>query len=647
LKGAQSYEWLSRLAPHLTGEHTLDELVGPLAADQRAMVEGLVGTLSEQRFVVDAVDDEPPLLDAEEQRVYAAEIAFIRYGLDSAQRRFHRVRAARIALIGEGPVVDALLAAGLWSGWRDIRVLVPAAQVAALREVGAGARRDPKQSVRLQPWPDEPDEPWPDEHSAENRGWPAGIADEADVVLQVCGEARRADLITVGRACAGAGTALGQVLVDDDEAWLTPVGPPDAVEAESCWRRLTSQRGIDADAGAGWLTGPVAGIVAAQLALSCFSHLTGLDTLPAPQRAPQPPVLTRVDLRTLVTRTHRVRPHPLAGPQSPTTEADTRALIDELTCGAPVQAADLLDRAAGCIDARTGLLGVLDEEELPQVPLSVCRASVSDPYGVLPAWAPAPTVTGWGNDRPTARLRALLAALATYGTLTTGPVTHQQWGLDLATGALRAVPTTSAYPVLRGGAPMPYRAPIGAAAGRCWNDAVAAGLRAHCEALLAQRSDGGGRDFPQLDLAEVVAEVADEQATHLLRLVYAADQWVSVADLSGILGLAAFAFRAGTDPVVLTCAATATEALRDGLERLVLHWQACTEHGMPSPRTSTARWAVEPPAPQAGDPGADLRCRALTDALRRAGQVPVAVPITQDRQARSLLPYVVHVVLVQ
>ncbi|MGH3829699.1 MAG: hypothetical protein ACRDRS_04490 [Pseudonocardiaceae bacterium] len=59
MRGAQSYELLSRLAPHLAGERTLDELVGPLAADQRAMVEGLFGMLTEQRFVVDAGDDEP------------------------------------------------------------------------------------------------------------------------------------------------------------------------------------------------------------------------------------------------------------------------------------------------------------------------------------------------------------------------------------------------------------------------------------------------------------------------------------------------------------------------------------------------------------------------------------------------------------
>ncbi|MGH3800572.1 MAG: hypothetical protein ACRDTD_10640, partial [Pseudonocardiaceae bacterium] len=217
-------------------------------------------------------------------------------------------------------------------------------------------------------------------------------------------------------------------------------------------------------------------------------------------------------------------------------------------------------------------------------------------------------------------------------------------------------PTTVAYPVLRG-APLPYRAPVGAAAGRCWNDAIAAGLRAHCEALLAPHTDGGRRDIRQLDPTEIAAEitaeitaevgdeVADEQAAHLLRLVQAADQRVRVTDLSGILKLPAFAFRTGADPVVLTCAATAAEALRDGLERILLRWQARTEGGMPLPRASVTLWPVEPQPPPAGGPGADPRCRVLTGALRRAGQRPVAVPITQDRQARSLLPYVVQVVL--
>jgi hypothetical protein len=617
LKGERAYDWLSRLAPYLTGEQTLEELVGPLPDDQRSMVTELVGTLSEQRFVVDVVSDEPHLLDEDEQRVYAAEIAFIRYGLDSAPWRFQRVRQARITLIGAGPVASALLAAGLWSGWRTVRMLAPAAELPALEQLVTSKRRDPKQSVRLQPWPETPETP------------NSEIIDGADVVLQICVEANRADLITLSRACAGTQTALGQVLICADEAWLTPVGASEVIEAESCWRRLNAWRDTGADAEQEWLTGPVPDIIAAQLALSCFSHLTGLDTLRAPERAPQPPVLTRIDLRTLVTRTHRVRPHPLARPQDAPTEADTRAVLDELASATPVAAADLLERAGAVIDGRTGLLGILDEEELSQIPLSVCRASVCDPYGVLPSWAPAPIVTGWGHDRPTARLRALLAALATYGSLSTGEDPEQQWGLDLVIGALRPVPAAVVYPARR---EVPYRAPIGAAAGRCWSDAIAAGLRAHCEALLTGRRDGG----TQFD----ADGITDEHASYLLRLLHAAGQHVSVTDLSGVLGLPAFACH--PDPAahpVLTCAATQTEALRDGLERTVLRWQAGDE-GLP-----VTRWSVEVDEPRSGGPGDDPRCRILTNALHRAGQVPLAVPLTPDREARTVLPYVVQVVL--
>jgi hypothetical protein len=97
------------------------------------------------------------------------------------------VRQARITLIGAGPVVDALLAVGLWSGWRDVRMLTPAAQFAGLRQVTVGARRDPKQAVRLRSWPDR--------NGGNGREWPVVAADGADVVLQVCGAARRAELI--------------------------------------------------------------------------------------------------------------------------------------------------------------------------------------------------------------------------------------------------------------------------------------------------------------------------------------------------------------------------------------------------------------------------------------------------------------------
>lgn len=601
VKGAQAYEWLDRLAPHLTGDRTLGELVGQLGPDQRAMVEGLVRTLHEQGFVVDAVADVPHRLSDEERRVYAAEIEFIRYGVDSAEWRFQRLREARIALVGAGPVMSALLQAGLWSGWRAVRVLAPTGELTALRKATEQARRDPGQEVRLADVP------------------LAEVIDEVDVVLQVDG-----DLIAAGRTCAEAGAAVGQVRVDDSEAWCTPVGPWTVVDVESCWRRLAAQpRAEPATAiTENWLTGPVPEIIAARVALSCFSHLTGLDTLPRPQDAPSPPVLTRIDLVTLDTRQHRVVAHPGS---VGVVETSPATLLDELACGAPAHGPALLDRAAEYIDPRTGLLGRLAEEELAQIPLSMCRASVSDPYRLLPDSSPAPTVLGWGDNLITARLRALLAGLATYGTLCIDSGSDRPstvWGLDLVSGRPRAVPVEAAYPVL-GEPAVPYRAPVGAAAGCAWGEAVSAGMRAHCARLIAGRAAAEEGEPPELD----PGEVGDDRAANLLRRLRTMHCPVGVRELGDVLGLPAFALHAAGLAPVISCAGTEAEALADGLERVLLRLQAdgaaCFE----------PLWSD----------GSDVP--VLAEAVHRAGFRPVAVPIARDPRARELLPYVVQVVL--
>jgi hypothetical protein len=79
-------------------------------------------------------------------------------------------------------------------------------------------------------------------------------------------------------------------------------------------------------------------------------------------------------------------------------------------------------------------------------------------------------VLGWADDPETAKVRGVLAAMATYGALAAGR--GWVWGTDLITGARRRV-------WLEQGGP---HAAVGVAAGLCWHDAVAAGLQAHREA---------------------------------------------------------------------------------------------------------------------------------------------------------------------
>ncbi|MEV6158627.1 hypothetical protein AB0L53_50705 [Nonomuraea sp. NPDC052129] len=641
LKGAQAYELLKKLAPYLTGEHSLTELTAALPADRRLMVVRLVETLAGQGFVVDAADEEPHGLSECERRIYAAEIAFIRYRLGSAERRFERLREARVTLAGHGPVLLALLEAGLVSGWRQVRVAAPAEGVAKLEQAAARARRDEAQRVRV----DTAQPLWAD----------------ADVGFQIGTET--ADLLATAQACP-ADVSLGQILLRPTEAWI--VGPGPAASAVSCWLRLGGLPYHDEhDDGTDLLAGPVLAVLAAQPALSCFARLTGLA-----EGQQGHATATRVDLHTLEMRRHRVVPWTSAVPYrearvgptpdvrrfgvdgmravpdvrdgaarvGPTLDvrdgADgLRATVERLQAAEPISPEELLERATRYVDPRTGLLGTLDEEDLVQVPVSVCRAVVSDPRRILPSWAPAPRVVGWGRDRRTARVRALLAACATYGVLTSENA--EMWGLEPLTGRPRRVPA----PSFTAAGWQPGRPPIGVGAGLSWSAALVAGLRSHAEVLLlSTQALAGPCSMPDTDAragARVSPEdVADAEAAQLLALLRTAGERLEIRDLTGVLQIPAYAVAYGS-AISVACATTPVPALRDAVERALLAWQARTARQPAYADPVPSWWAGEEPP----------EWKLIAEALQAAGHVPVVVPMHHDAAAAELLPYVVRVVL--
>lgn len=560
ITGEHSFDWLAKLAPYLNGRHTLDELTEALSADRSDLVRRLVGQLAAQRFVMDERAVESHELSDQEQAIYAPEIAYIGYAFDSAEHRFERVRRARIAVVSTGtagPVVAALIEAGLGSGWRDVRVAgYPEPGLSAAVEAG---RRDDAQRVR---------------ECGEVPG-------DCDVVLQVHQGADRGELLRVGGRCEAAGQALGQVWVRPDEAWLAGVS---AKPSSSCWWRVTGPRdaGPGPEPGECWMTGAVPAVVAAQAALSCFEHLTGLAA-PAEEQ-----VLTRIDLRTLDTRRHRVRPWRLT--VGPAASGDAAG---ELTASA------LLDRAASYLGSRTGVLGKLDEGSLSQSPQRVCQATISDPLGLLPSWAPSPVVMGWGQDARSARLRALLAGLATYQAL-----------LEEEKPSV------------------PYQAPAGVGAGLSWPAAVAAGLAQQCERLLDAAAPDGSPAAVLLD---------DPGVARLAGLLDAAGETIKLRDLTSVLGIPAYA----TADMSPACGTTPAVAMSRLLERALLAWQAATTGqpgyaGQPGPM---ARWA-DCYLPQDGPGSAvEMFTRALTD----AGRPPAISVLGRDTEVAELLPFVARV----
>lgn len=658
LRGNQAFALLSRLAPALDGRRTLAELTAGLSEDRRDIVERLIRSLAELRFVVDNRGSRPHGLTAAERDVYADEISFIGYAHDSPEWRFERLRRARAVLVGEGPLLAAVLEACVRSGWKRLRVLTTGTtsgggDAVALRDVVERARRDPEQAVRIEA---------ADDPAAAGLD---AIADRPDLVLQIARDP--ADLIATARACREADVPLGQALVRPAEVWLTAVGPIARTEAESGWRRLGAlPHATSAHTGEDWLIGPVPAVVAAMLALAAFSHLTGMDSADPEDRygtavpgrpdhaanaVPHPPAavpyaspggappgdgagpaLTRVDLRNLDTFRHRFLPHPGADHRSCPghTPEDVCAAVDALAAAVPIGRDRLLERTGEIVDARLGLLGLLDEQDLAQTPLAVCRATVSDPFGVLPGWAPPPEVVGWGEDRPTARARCLLAALATYGALAahgarTAAAADMVWGVEVPTGRPRAVPIGVPGPV-----GTRYRAPAGVAAGLSWAEAVAAGLRAHCEAHLAALDPD---DLP----------VVQPPSGHLGRQLELTGEAVEVRDATAALGVPAFRFGVPGRPAVVSAAATHAAALLDGRERVLLGWQARTTGQLAYADPGPTRF----PGHAAGDPPPDdpYGVRLMAEALRATGRVPVAIPLDHDPELARLLPFLVQVVL--
>ncbi|MGH3925943.1 MAG: hypothetical protein ACRDTT_24300, partial [Pseudonocardiaceae bacterium] len=221
IPGKQVYQWVDRLAPYLDGTHTLDELTNGLSADRQEMVAQLVELLAGKGFVKDVADDLPHTLSEAETRAYAAEVAFIDYFCDSAAHRFQTFREARIAVVGSGLTLTALVAATLHVGVRDVRVLVtgecPTDRRTHQEHLQAARRRDPDQRLIEQTV----------------AGWDGGeeavraALEPFDAVAHVCDRPMLARARTLDRVCQAARKVLVQAVVLGDHAWIGPLTSPD------------------------------------------------------------------------------------------------------------------------------------------------------------------------------------------------------------------------------------------------------------------------------------------------------------------------------------------------------------------------------------------------------------------------------------
>lgn len=663
LTGERIVDWLDRLTPHLDGRQSLAELTAGLPPAHREMVTRIITTLHQHRVVRDAAADRRSL-DGPESGEHAPDLDYLRCFRDDPAAALHRYREGTVLVLGTGPLVPALVDAALCSGVTHLRV---AAWAGTAQQPAA---RGPQQQVDWYPLPTSVD----------------GLTELLDGValtLHTTGDSALAE--QVERCCAAAGVLLGQAVVDGDEVWLLPPAPasapatPDARQSRSAtgwsatgWSaaqpRLHAFPGAGAtDAAApaaatsavGSVAAPVHGgqvprevamVAAARLVQSAFRIVTGVEPATV-----GPAQIINVQVSRLGSTVHTFVPHPLTQPAAPLTEAAFCRQVAELAAGPRLSPQEFSRRAAQLADSRLGVFR-FTERASARVPLHVSEAEVASPAGS--PGSPAPTgrnprtVVAAALDYQEARCRAALGALADYAwrccdqrrLLPGGTV----WGWELAApgldGAARRVPASVAFGGYRRRSFASGRI-AGLGAGYDWAEAVTVAVVDHCRRRTIARVRRAATPYPRLDLA---AAKLDELGERCREVLAALGELPEVYEVTGALQVPTFAFCLGPTTITYSAGLSNTAALATGLQQVMLavqagvfqeSWYAPPAAAELPPRLRGAMSGRGTPA-VTGDSLPDVVAR-----LRRAGYVPVAVPLDHDPGVSGVMPYLVRVVL--
>lgn len=630
IRGRSALALIDRLAPFLDGRRSLDQLLDGLPDGKREMVSVLVGSLHKAGMLKDAGVDEPHGLDESEVAAHSAEITYVDYYLDSAARRFEIYRRTPLVCVGSGLTLTALAHACLRSGTLDTTVLVTADAETDLERIEgygrAAAAADPRQRLLVRRSNDLVE-------AVEAAGTDGLVLHVADAPAAT--RARELD-----RLCRLRGITSIQAVMAGDEAWIGPVSTPDTAGWESAWRRRAANLAAPDPADAGpspWLAGPTAAIVANRVAFLAFRHVTGVAAADPDAVDPAGPgrdLVSRVDLETLQSRDHRAHPHPGAHTVRVEDEGAFKDRYAAFLAATAPEGDAFSGAAAGLYDPALGVFAELDEDDLPQLPLHLCAASVADPFGLLDASGGRIRVLRAGRDFAEARRRTGLAALCAYAALAVDRRRfdgEHAYAHDLLLDTVERLDAAIAYPALAaaGSPAATFRAPVGLAAGPDADAALTRGLLDHCVARTAATA-------PDRPAARLVDVPLDERGTRYARMLAAAGIAVEILDVTGPLGVPVLAFRVGGRTVAYA-AACEPEA---GLEQVLLSHQ-----GVP-PETEVPQLPAEQPPGERPAPAVSRPSwRALAEALHGQGLRTYAVPAGHDPAVTAVHPVLVQVAI--
>lgn len=377
------YALFERLLPHLERGFERGALLGALPEAARPVVGMLLDRLQENGMCVIAPGELPPGADA-----FPQALAYLEAVAPDPYRAFARIRAARVAVLGAGVAQLAAVRALAGMGLGLVDCWSTAADAPALADC---LRAHPGVAGEVRVLDDDRE---------------AAAGADVDLVIHLPDRGGDAALERVAAATA---RPLLQGVIGEGCGLAGPLRAGDGPGLADTRARL--RRPFPAVDGR-----PVSPVLAALLgnavAFEAFKHLAGL---PAPAADGRAVMVTREPLAVShhpvvgLGPMERVAGAPGAAPDA-TSLWHALAELAELTVLPERQV--LVDRLRDLADEELGIIALPHPGELPQVPISTCRATARGVEG---------EVLGYGDDPTEAYLQAGAAALRRFAEAGAGP----------------------------------------------------------------------------------------------------------------------------------------------------------------------------------------------------------------------------------
>jgi len=679
IKGKVVYRWLERLAPYLNGQHTLAEITQGLSEEKKGMVTDLITLLQVNGFIKDITKDLPHTLSAAEEQLYASEIAFIDSFVDSAAYHFEHFRETPMLIIGSGQGLHALVRANLRPGVRQIAVLTM--EDGFTPQQSRFAYLDTSSQPGSQQTLTEVRQPcWDEEVEVEKAIQPF------DVIISIFERPMLARAKMLNKLCKVQKKILLQAVIVDNRAWIGPLLHGEAAGCWECaWRRLQAHlsdiraelplyafedrasRSISR-----FIASPTVAVVANELSFEIFKYLTGAGPLETEQH------ILSIDLETLEIESHPFLQHPLCTAcQSPIalTPPQFREAMEQLELGSPIDQETFSKRVARCFESHVGLFTAITEDDFTQLPLNISQVTVSNPMLIEDSAGPV-VISGVGTTVSTARRRATQRACEIYAAsvvdqrrllqfesiesksfvvqahwLTGGGTREERgywtWAKNLHTGQECLVPAPLVYPTVCGRFPSEETAP-GLASGHSYAEALSRALLAYCKYLTITAIEIAQTPFAQINLAKLPLSAEGARYRHLLEL---SEVPLAIYDVTGPLQIPTYAFCSGGMTLTYSSHLDILEAIHDGLEQVLQHYQSVTNHQpeyalAATPHLPLALRGTEFVVPNYMAP-ADWPKRQshLQHILHAHGWQIFVIPLSSDPVLTAILPYIVRVLL--